>query len=136
MPLLFVTQVRDDCPIWLISARSTAAGKTKSGPPCRRRRAKARQTTTGAARAVADLAQPASMIPASGSDLSAEDPIDPSGIAEDQRYQHGDANQHQELTVLRRGRLPDRDALRHDVGIHADAESRIGEHEQYERQQE
>src|SRR5215218_9333300 len=73
----FCNAGHDDRPIWLISARSTAAGKTKSGLPCRRRRAKARRTTTGAARAAADLAQPASMIPASGSDLSAENPIGP-----------------------------------------------------------
>ena len=76
------------------------------------------------------------MIAAPGLHLAAEHPIGPRRIAENQRDQHGDAEQHEDLAVLRRGRLPDGDALRHDIGIHADAEAGIGQREQAQRQEE
>src|SRR5687767_13512851 len=104
----------------LISARSTAAGKTKSAPRCRRRRARARRTTTAAAAAGEEAsARSALMVPALRFDLAAKHPIGPGSIAEDERDQSGDADQHEELAVLRCRRLPDRNALRHDIGIHA-----------------
>src|SRR5260221_14701285 len=68
--------------------------------------------------------------------LAAEDPIGPSGITENERYQHGHPDQHEDLAVLRRSRLPDRDALRHDIGIHADTQPGIGQPEQYQHQKE
>src|SRR5205814_8154903 len=92
--------------------------------------------TTGAAPAVAVFAARASMIAALGPHLAAEYPIGPGGITQNQRYQHGNPDQQEAQTVLRRRRLPDRDALRHDIGIHADAESGIGQREQRQRQKE
>src|SRR5277367_6630234 len=44
----------------------------------------------------------ASMIAALGPDLAAENPIGPRGIAENERDQHGDAEQHEDLAALRR----------------------------------
>ena len=67
----------------------------------------------------------ASMMPAFRSYLATKHPIGPRGITEDQRDKHGDAEQQEDLAVLRCGRLPDRYALRHDVGIHADAKPGI-----------
>ena len=66
----------------------------------------------------------ASMIAALGPDLAAKYPIDPRGIARNQRHQHGNADQDEDLAGLWRRRLPDGDALRRDLGIHADAKSR------------
>src|ERR1700687_278008 len=76
------------------------------------------------------------MITALGPYFAAEYPIGPRGVAENERYQHGNAEQHEELTVLWRCRLPDGDALRHDIGPHADAEAGIGQREQGQRQKE
>src|ERR1700704_3956378 len=101
----------------LTSGQSTASSQRLRCRRRRPRRAKGRQTTRGAAPAVAVLAAPASMIAAPGSHLAAEYPIGPRGIAENDRYQHGHADQHEELAAMGRCRLPDRDALRHDVGI-------------------
>src|SRR5439155_25096961 len=110
-----------DIQVWPISARSTAAGQTKSAPQCRRRQAKGQRTTAGAAATGEVSAPSASMVSALRFHLAAKHPIGPGGIAEDQRYQHGNAEQHEDLAVRRRRGLPDRDALRHDIGIHADA---------------
>src|SRR5229473_2407594 len=98
-------------------------------PPWRRRRARALRTTTGVAPAVAGFAPSASMVAAPGPDLAAEYPIGPSGITENEGHKDGDADQHEQLAVLRRCRLPDRDALRHNIGPHADAKSGIGQRE-------
>src|SRR5436305_11108652 len=110
-----------------ISARSTAAVRTQQSPQCRRRRTTALQTTTTAAAAAPALERAVSMIAAPGPDLAAKYPVRPSGVAEDQRYHDGHADQHQDLAVFRRGGLPDVNALRHDPGIHADAEPGIRE---------
>src|ERR1700687_617645 len=117
-------------------ARATASSHRTGCRPCRRRRARAERTTTGVARAVAAFAHHASMITAPGSHLAAEYPIGPRRVTENQRYQHGHADQHEELAALRRRRLPDGDALRHDIGIHADAKSGIGQQEQRQGQEE
>src|ERR1700710_2902101 len=93
--------------------------------PCRPRRARVRQTTTAAARAAPASVREASMVAALGIDLAAKYPIGPAGVAEDQRHHDGDADQHQDLAVFRCGRLPDVDALRHDVRVHADTEPGI-----------
>src|SRR6187200_3348277 len=95
----------------LISARSTAAGRTTPRSRSRPRRATAPRTTAGAAPMAADWARMGSMIAAPGPYLAAEDIIGPAGVAEDQRDQHGDADQHEGLAVLGRGRLPDGNAL-------------------------
>src|SRR5579864_7990195 len=94
----------------LISVQSRAAGQTRSGRRCRRRRARALRTTAAAASAGVDFAPAASMITAPVPDLAAEHPVSPCGVAEDQRHQHADAEQHEDLAVLGRGGLPDRDA--------------------------
>src|SRR5258706_12532254 len=94
------------------------------------------KTTSGAAPAAEAFAHSASMITALGPYLAAEYPIGPRGIAENERYQHGNAEQHEELAVPWRCRLPDGDALRHDIGPHADAEAGIGQREQSQRQKE
>src|SRR5450759_1926758 len=130
------SQIIRKCPESLTSARATAASHRTRWPPCRRRRAKGLRTTTGAAPAAAAFAPGASMIAAPGLDLAAEYPIGPRGIAENQRYQTANAEQHEDLAVLRRCRLPDGDALRHDIGPHADAEPGIGQCEQRQRQKE
>ena len=129
-------QIAKKCPESLTSARATAASHRTRRPPRRRRRAKGLRTTTGAAPAVAVFAPDASMIAAPGLDLAAEHPIGPRGITENQRYQTGNAEQHEDLAVLRRCRLPDGDALRHDIGPHADAEPGVGQREQRQRQKE
>src|SRR5882762_4452415 len=76
------------------------------------------------------------MITALGSHLAAEYIIGPRRIAENERYQYGDADQHEDLAAAGRRRLPDGDALRHDIGPHADAEPGIGQREQRQRQKE
>src|SRR5947209_4037958 len=111
------------------TARSTAAIRTRLSRQSRRRRAKVPRTRTGAAAAAPASASGPSMIAALGPNLAAEDPISPPGVAEDQRYHDGHADQHQDLAVFRRRSLPDVDALRHDVRIHADAEPGIGQRE-------
>src|SRR5205823_9557985 len=124
----------------LTSAPARAASQRIAWRPCRPRAARAQRTTTDVVPADAGsalgFACPASVISALGPHLAAEDPIGPRRISENERHQHGDAEQHEDLTVLRRGRLPDGDALRHDVGIHADPKPGIGEHEQRQRQEE
>ena len=71
----------------IILARSRAAGRTRSAPPCRRRRAIARRTTASAVSADAVSAHPASVIATSRPDLAAEHPVGPGGIDQDQRDQ-------------------------------------------------
>src|ERR1019366_9853016 len=94
-------QIAKKGPESLTSARATAASHRKRWPPCRRRRAKGRRTTTGAAPAAAVFARLASMIAAPGLDLAAEYPIGPRGIAENERYQTGKPEQHEDLAILR-----------------------------------
>src|ERR1700704_6244187 len=125
-----------ECPESLTSARAIASRNRIRGRRCRPRRAKVGQTTTGAAPAVAAFAPDASMIAAFGPYLAAEYPIGPRGITENERDKNGNANQHEELAALGRCRLPDGDALRHDIGPHADAEASIGQREQRKRQKE
>src|ERR1700677_3536332 len=119
-----------------MSARSIAAARTTRWRPRRRRRARGLRTTTGAPPAVVFWAAEALMIAAPGSYLAAKHPIGPRGVAEDQRHEHGHAEQHEDLAVLGRCRLPDGDALRHDIGPHADAEPGIGQRKQRQRQKE
>src|SRR6201991_4530427 len=97
--------------------------------PCRRRRARVRQTTSAAAQAALAFVREASMVAALGLHLAAKHVICPGGIAENHRYQDGDTEQHEDLAVLGRSRLPDGDAARHDVRPHADAEAGIGKPE-------
>src|SRR6516225_12047119 len=104
--------------------------------PYPRRRAKVWQTIESAAQAVVFPVSKTSMIAAFGSDLAAKYPIGPRGVGKNKRYQHGDTEQHEDLAGRGRSRLPNGDALRHDIGIHADAEPGIGEREQGERQKE
>src|SRR6202007_617201 len=106
----------------LIWARSRSTGPARPGRRCRRPRAKGPRTTGGDGRAGVGWRAEASVIAVAGANLAAKHQIGPGGVAEDQRDQDGDADQHEELAVLRRGGLPDRDALRYDIGIHADAE--------------
>src|SRR4051794_38922366 len=129
-------QIETMVPESLTSARAIASSHRIRCRPCRPRRAKARQTTTGAGPTGAAFASPSSMIAALGSHLAAEHPIGPGGVTENEWYQNGHADQHEDLTVLRRRRLPDGDALRHDIRPHADAEPRIGQREQHEGQKE
>src|SRR5438034_6860640 len=114
----------------LISARATAEAHKPRRPHCRGRRAKRLRTTTGAAAPVAAFAFRTSVVAALAPYLAAEYPIGPGGVTEDQRYQHGNPEQQEDEAVLRCRRLPDGDALRHDIGMHADAEPRIGQREQ------
>src|SRR5258708_3864667 len=102
-----------------ILARSTALFHMPRWQLCRRHPATVRQTTTAAVQAATASVREASMVAALGIDLAAKYPIGPAGVAEDQRHHDGDADQHQDLAVFRRCSLPDVDALRHDVGIHA-----------------
>ena len=71
----------------IILARSRAAGRTRSAPPCRRRRAIARRTTASAVSADAVSAHTASVIATSRPDRAAEHPVGPGGIDPDQRDQ-------------------------------------------------
>src|SRR6185312_14098033 len=120
----------------LSSAPAKASNRKTRWPRCRRRPARARQTTAGAAPAAPVWVPAASMVAASVRDLAAENPIGPAGITEDQRHEYGHAEQHEDLAVFGRGRLPDRDALRYDIGPHADAETGIGQRKQQQRQKE
>src|SRR5258707_13894621 len=120
----------------LISPRATAEGHRPQWPRCRHSRARGLRTTTAAAPAAAVLAARASMIAALGSHLAAEYPIGPGRVAENQWYQHRNPDQQEAQAALRRRRLPDGDALWHDIGIHADAEPGIGQREQRQRQKE
>src|SRR5689334_9289445 len=96
-----------------ILAPAKNAGSARRWRRCQRRQTTARQTTSIAAPATAAF-RPASVIAVSGPDLAAKHPIGPGGIGEDQRDQHGDADQHEQLAVAWGGGLPDVDALRHD----------------------
>src|SRR3954452_11993541 len=69
-------------------------------------------------------------------DLAAEDPVRPCGVGEDQRYDHGGADQHEELARCRCRSVPDRDRARNDVGEYADPEPDKAKQEQCERDQE
>src|SRR5947208_3658311 len=91
----------------LIPAQSTAVTRMQRWQRCRPRRARAPRTTSAAAPAAPAFSQAPSMVAALGPDLAAEYPVGPCGIAEDQRYHDGNADQHQDLAVLRGGRLPD-----------------------------
>src|SRR5205085_8126087 len=95
----------------LTSAPARAASQGIARRPCRRRPARAQRTTTGVVPAGAGsalgFACSASVISALGPHLAAEDPIGPRRISQNERHQHGDAEQHEDLAVLRRGRLPD-----------------------------
>src|SRR4051794_22187688 len=98
-----------DCPGMtggVIRARSTAVTRMQRWQRCRPRRARAPQTTTAAAPAAPAFSQASSMVAALRPDLAAEYPVGPCGITQDQRYHDGNADQHQDLAVLRRGRLP------------------------------
>src|SRR6202000_277454 len=114
----------------VISERSKTARRAQSNPPRRRRQARARRTTAGVEQAGVDSDRVASMIPAPRPYLAPENPIGPPAITEDQREQHRDAEQQEDLAVLWRGRLPDRDALRHDERIYANGEPGVGERKQ------
>jgi hypothetical protein len=57
-----------------------------------------------------------SMITCVGPDLAAEYPIRPGGVAEDDRQQKQRAEDQEGLRTRRRGRVPQADARRHDVG--------------------
>src|SRR4051794_4908546 len=121
-------RVRRLCPPYgSTAARSTALFHMRRWRPCRRRRATARRTITGAAAAARVFAPAASMVAALRLDLAAKHVIGPRSIAENHRYQDGDTEQHEDLTVLGGCRLPDGDALRHDVRVHADTEPGIGQ---------
>src|SRR5262249_49913658 len=108
---IFVTgRARFKCGMQSFSvARATAASHRRSRLPWPRLPARARQTTTGDRSVAAALST--SVIAGVGCHLAAEDPIGPSGVAEDQRYQDRHSDQHENLTVLRGGCLPDGDAL-------------------------
>jgi hypothetical protein len=79
----------------LSSARSRGAKQAMSSRLCRRRRAKALRTIRGAASGNADFAGEPSMKPTRGVHFSAENPIGPCRIAENERDQHGHSEQHE-----------------------------------------
>ena len=69
-------------------------------------------------------------------DLSAEHPVRPAGVSEDDRHDDQHAPQHEPLAVLGRGCLPDGDGPRHDVRPHADPQADHAQQEDRQRQQE
>src|SRR5262249_20016115 len=121
---------------FFIPVQARRAGLVTQLRPSRPPTATIRRTTAGDVTAVAVFAPKASVIADAGADLAAEDPIGPTGIGEDERNQDRDSKEHEDLAVLGRSCLPDRDALRHDIGIHADAEANIRERKQCQRQEE
>src|SRR3954451_22971582 len=108
------------------AARSTALFHMRRWQPCRRRRATARRTITGAAAAARVFAPAASMVAALRLDLAAKHVIGPRRITQYHRHQHRDTEQHEDLAIFWRCRLPDGDAARHDVGPYADAKPCVG----------
>src|SRR5262245_42022501 len=68
--------------------------------------------------------------------LAAEYPIRVACVAEDDRQKHCRADEEKLQALIRRGRVPQRDAWWNDVRIDADAEPNIAEDEQRKRQHE
>src|SRR5436305_3867961 len=124
----------------LTTDAASSAAPTKSALRWPRRRATTARTSRAAAPAAARAGHlyraPPSVIPRFRVDLAAEHPVGERGVGDDHRDQDRHADQHELLALGRRRGLPDRDALRHDKRIHADAKPGIGDGKQHQCQDE
>ena len=68
--------------------------------------------------------------------FAAEDPVGPSGVADDQWHGDGDPDEHEYLATFRCGGIPDGKGRRHDIGPDRDSQTGHAEEEHAERQPE
>jgi hypothetical protein len=69
------------------------------------------------------------MIPLALAQLSAENPVDENRVAKNDRQHHQRSDQHEDMGCRRRGRLPNRQRRRNDIGQIRDQKSEIAQQE-------